>query len=95
MTGRQQNMREYMRMFWYSEHSQPDNVMPMADSAPRGNWNRILSSVEYPNVDTIRGPKPVTAPLTVYLFKIQSFSLSLSRDWECYKGEGQLTQPPL
>lgn len=30
------------------------------------------SSVEYPKVETMRGPKPVTAPFAVYLIRGQS-----------------------
>ena len=40
--------------------------MTMKHSPPRGNWKRIDWRVFQPNVDTMRGPKPLTAPLTVY-----------------------------
>src|SRR2546423_15552352 len=38
----------------------------MKQIPPNGNWNRMESRVEYPKVETINGPKPLTAPLTVY-----------------------------
>lgn len=39
--------------------------MKIKNFAPRGNWNRIESEFECPKVETIRGAKPLTAPLTV------------------------------
>ena len=41
--------------------------MTMKQRPPRGNWNRMDSRVFQPKVLTIRGPKPLTAPFTVYL----------------------------
>lgn len=41
--------------------------MTMTHSAPRGNCNNIDWRVLHPNVDTMRGPKPLTAPFMVYV----------------------------
>lgn len=67
ITGKQQSSKVMMRMLWYREHSHPVSGIPTAQIAPRGNWNRMLSKDENPKVDTISGPNPETAPLTVYL----------------------------
>jgi hypothetical protein len=68
ITGRQHITKLITLMLRYLEHSQPVPMIPIPAIPPRGNWKRILSKVEYPNVDTISGPKPDTAPFTVYLF---------------------------
>lgn len=67
MVGRQQASKSLMRIFLYFEQSQPVSGIPTAHTAPSGNWKRMLSRAEYPNVETMSGPKPETAPLTVYL----------------------------
>lgn len=56
--------------------------------APRGNCQRIDSSVDHPNVLTINGPKPDTAPLTVYADAMRTktsqslMSSADSRSWD-------------
>ncbi|KAK5630247.1 hypothetical protein RRF57_005962 [Xylaria bambusicola] len=65
ITGRQQDMRVMMRTLGMRMQMYPVNGIPSAQIAPRGNWKRMDWRGEYPNVETIRGPKPDTAPLTV------------------------------
>lgn len=57
-------------MFLILEHNKPVSIIVTADSPPSGNWNKMLSSDEYPKVEAIRGPNPDTAPLTVYLIRL-------------------------
>jgi hypothetical protein len=69
ITGRQQRRSAKTRRQRYREQSHPDNVIPTVAIAPSGNWKMMLSRDEYPKVETIRGPKPVTAPFVVNLQK--------------------------
>src|SRR6478752_3791366 len=66
MTGRHVKMSMKIRMLVNLEPSQPVRRITMKHSPPRGNWNRMEWRVLQPKVETMRGPKPLTAPLTVY-----------------------------
>lgn len=65
MTGKQQRISRMMRMLGIRLDSQPVSKMKMNTTPPRGNCRRIESRVVHPNVETIKGPKPETAPFTV------------------------------
>jgi hypothetical protein len=56
-----------MRILGILEPRNPVRRMAIRHRPPSGNWKRMLASVDQPKVLTIRGPKPDTAPLTVYL----------------------------
>lgn len=67
ITGRQHRTSNRTLIFRYRELSHPIRTIPVPDRAQSGNWKRMLCREEYPNLVTIRGPKPDIAPLTVYL----------------------------
>lgn len=75
ITGRQQSTSKMMRILGIRLESHPVRRMKMKTTPPSGNCRRIESRVVHPNVDTIRGPKPETAPLTVYLPLSTRYSL--------------------
>lgn len=77
MTGRQHSTSKIRRILGMRLLSQPVRRMDRKQSAPSGNWKSIDCSVEYPNVLTIRGPKPLTAPLTVYAAAIMSAMIQI------------------
>lgn len=67
MTGRQHAMSMGIRELGTTVGMNPQRGINITQIAPTGNWNRMESSVLYPKVETIRGPKPEMAPLIVYL----------------------------
>jgi len=56
-----------IKIFRIREDKNPVRRIKMSTIPPRGNCQRIASRVVQPNVDTMRGPNPDTAPFTVYL----------------------------
>jgi len=67
MTGRAQRTSWMIRMLRMRDDKKPVRRMKMSTMPPRGNCQRMESRVVHPKVETISGPKPDTAPLTVYL----------------------------
>lgn len=88
MTGRQQMMSMMMRMLGILEPRKPVRRMTIRQRPPSGNWKRMLASVDQPKVLTIKGPKPDTAPLTVYLVTYVSHR-SLLNLFDCWKKGGE------
>lgn len=71
MTGKQQVISRIIRIFGILEERYPVSRMEMNVIPPTGNWKRMELRVEYPNVEIMSGPNPVTAPLAVKLQPIQ------------------------
>jgi hypothetical protein len=67
MTGRQHAMSIGIRVLGITVEMYPHSGIKITQTPPTGNWNKIESKVLYPNVETIKGPKPEIAPLIVYL----------------------------